>query len=53
VGDTVHVKAVILSKRITSDGRRAILERSLSLINDQSEVAQEGIAGTMLGVEGA
>jgi acyl dehydratase len=52
VGDTVHVKAVILSKRITSDGRRAIVERSLSLINDQSEVVQEGIAGTMLGVEG-
>jgi len=47
VGDTVHVKSVILSKRITSDGRRAIVERTLSLIN-QSTVIQEGITGAML-----
>ncbi|MGD9924260.1 MAG: MaoC/PaaZ C-terminal domain-containing protein [Pseudorhodoplanes sp.] len=50
VGDTVHVRAVILSKRMTSDGRRAIVERSLTLINDRSAIVQEGVAGTMVGL---
>jgi acyl dehydratase len=50
IGDTVHVRSVILNKRITSDGRRAIVERNLSLINQNSAAVQEGIAGTMLRV---
>jgi acyl dehydratase len=50
VGDTIHVRTKVLSKRMTSDGRRAIVERSLSLVNDRSEIVQEGIAGTMLRV---
>jgi len=50
VGDTIHVKTTIISKRITSDGRRAIVERSLSMINQHTEVVQNGIAGTMLKV---
>jgi acyl dehydratase len=48
IADTIHVRSVILSKRITSDGRRAIIERTLSLINQNSAVVQQGIAGTML-----
>lgn len=48
VGDTVHVRSVILSKRITSDGKRAVIERTLSLINQKDAVVQDGIAGTML-----
>lgn len=48
VGDTVHVRSVILSKRITSDGKRAIIERTLSLINQKDTVVQQGIAGTMV-----
>jgi acyl dehydratase len=52
VGDTVHVRSVILNKRITSDGRRAIIERTLSLINQNSSVVQEGIAGTMVRLTG-
>jgi acyl dehydratase len=48
VGDTVHVAATIVAKRVTSDGRRAIVERSLVLINQQSAVLQEGVAGTMI-----
>jgi len=48
VGDTVHVRSVILTKRVTSDGRRAIIERTLSLINQKDAVVQEGIAGTMI-----
>jgi acyl dehydratase len=50
VGDTVHVRSVILSKRMTSDGRRAIVERTLSLINQNETIVQEGVAGTMLRV---
>jgi acyl dehydratase len=52
VGDTVHVRSVILNKRITSDGRRAIIERTLSLINQNSSVVQEGVAGTMVRLAG-
>ena len=52
VGDTVHVRSVILNKRITSDGRRAVIERTLSLINQNSAVVQEGIAGTMVRLSG-
>lgn len=52
VGDTVHVRSVILNKRITSDGRRAIIERTLSLINQNSTVVQEGIAGAMVRLSG-
>ena len=52
VGDTVHVRSVILNKRITSDGRRAIIERTLSLINQDSTMVQEGIAGAMVRLSG-
>ncbi len=52
VGNTVHVRSVILGKRITSDGRRAIIERTLSLINQKSAVVQEGIAGAMVRLSG-
>jgi acyl dehydratase len=48
VGDTVHVRSVILAKRVTSDGKRAIIERTLSLINQKDAIAQQGIAGTMV-----
>jgi acyl dehydratase len=48
VGDTVRVKATIAGKRITSDQRRAIIERSLALTNQDGAVIQEGIAGTMI-----
>jgi acyl dehydratase len=52
VGDTVHVRSVVLNKRITSDGRRAIIERTLSLINQDPTVVQEGIAGAMVRLNG-
>jgi len=48
VGDTVHVEAEIAGKRITSDGKRAVVERGLRLINQNGAVVQEGVAGTML-----
>ncbi|HEX4409161.1 MAG TPA: MaoC/PaaZ C-terminal domain-containing protein [Xanthobacteraceae bacterium] len=51
VGDTVRVRSVILSKRITSDSKRAVIERTLSLINQKQAVVQEGIAGTMVRIK--
>jgi hypothetical protein len=42
------VRSVILGKRVTSDGERAIIERTLSLINQSDAVVQQGIAGTMV-----
>ena len=53
IGDTVHVRAVILDKRVTSDGKRAIIERTLSLINQNGTVVQEGIAGAMVRLGGS
>jgi acyl dehydratase len=50
VGDTVHVEAEIASKRVTSDGKRAVVERALRLINQKGTVTQEGFAGAMLGL---
>ena len=48
VGDTVHVRSVILNKRVTSDRKRA--DHRANAIADQPEDAmvQEGIAGTMV-----
>lgn len=48
VGDTIRVRATILNKRVTSDGKRAVIERTLSLLNQQDIVVQEGIVGTMV-----
>jgi acyl dehydratase len=48
VGDTVRVKVAIASKRITSDGRRGIVERSLTLLNQDGTLVQHGVAGTMI-----
>lgn len=48
VGDTVHVEVQITAKRATSDGRRGIVERRIRLVKHGGEVAQEGIASTLV-----
>lgn len=48
IGDTVHVEIEILRKRMTSDGRRYIVERSLGLVRQDGTVLQEGVAAVML-----
>ena len=47
VGDTVHAEVEIVSKRLTSDGKRGVIERRIRLVKHTGEVVQEGIA-TML-----
>jgi acyl dehydratase len=48
IGDTVHVETEIGDKRITSDGKRAVVERAFRLVNQKGTLTQEGFAGTML-----
>lgn len=48
VGDTVHVRATISGKRMTSDGQRAIVDRRFELLGRDGELFQEGYGGTML-----
>ena len=47
VGDTVHVEVKILSKRITSNPERGILEREIRLVDHNGDVVHEGILQTM------
>jgi acyl dehydratase len=48
IGDTVHVEVEFISTRVTSDGRRYIVERWLRLQRDHGAVVQDGIVTTML-----
>ncbi len=50
ISDTVHVELEVIEKRITSDGRRAVISRRLRLINQDDIIAQEGIADLMVGL---
>jgi acyl dehydratase len=48
IGDTVHVEVEIVDRRRTSDGRRYLVERRLSLVRHDGEVVQDGIATALL-----
>lgn len=50
IADTVHVELEIADKRVTSDGRRAVIGRKLRLVKSDSSVAQEGTADLMVGL---
>lgn len=51
IGDTVHVEVEFLAApRFTSDGRRFVVERRLSLVRHDGSVVQDGIASLMLAV---
>lgn len=53
VGATLHVEASMATKRVTSDGKRAVVERRLKLVDERGDVVQEGIVGTMLELNGS
>ena len=42
-GDTVHVVIDIEDMRLTSDGKRGVLRRRVSLVNQRDEVCQTGV----------
>lgn len=48
VGDTLHFEMDIVSKRLTSNGDRRIVERKFRLLNQRGEITQEGDIGIML-----
>ncbi len=48
VGDTLHIETTIEAKRVTSDGKRAIVERRVRVLNQEDKVIQEGIAGLII-----
>lgn len=50
VGDTLHVEVSITSKRLTSDGRRGVVERQIRLVRHGGEVVQQGLAQMMVRV---
>lgn len=41
-GDTVHARIEIVDKRLTSDGKRGVLDRAYTLINQRDEAVQKG-----------
>jgi len=48
IGDTVHLELTVASKKVTSDGVRAVLGRQLRLIKHDGSLAQEGTADLMV-----
>lgn len=48
VGDTIHVEVEIMSKRITSDPGRGVIERQLKLVRHNGDVVQAGLVQTMV-----
>ena len=51
INDTVHVELAITEKKVTSDGRRAVLGRKLRLYKHDGALAQEGLADLMVALE--
>ena len=48
IADTVHSDLEIIEKRVTSDGRRAVISRRLRLIKQDDVIAHEGVADLMV-----
>jgi len=48
IGDTVHATVEILSRRITRDGSRYVVERRLGLVRSDGTIIQNGIAAVLL-----
>jgi acyl dehydratase len=51
IGDTVHTELVIAGTRVTSDGRRGVLSRTLRLVKHDATIAQEGLAELLVELE--
>jgi acyl dehydratase len=47
VGDTLHIEVEIVAKKLTSDGRRYIIDREISVLNQDSKLVQKGTARSM------
>lgn len=47
VGDTLHIEVEIAAKKLTSDGKRYIIDRDIRVINQAGKVIQQGTARSM------
>ena len=47
VGDTLHIEVEIADKKLTSDGKRYIVDRQITLINQHGKAIQKGVARSM------
>jgi acyl dehydratase len=47
VGDTLHIEVEIADKKLTSDGKRYIVDRAISVINQAGKTIQQGTARSM------
>jgi acyl dehydratase len=48
LGDTVHLRATVVSARPTSKPDRGVLKRRMELINQRGEIVQTGVMTTMV-----
>ena len=53
IGDTIHLDISIADKRLTKDGRRAILGMRYEVKNQRNELVAEGLFRRMIDVEPA
>ena len=47
-GDTIHARIKVLEKRETSNPQRGIMKRQLHVLNQRSELVQEGLQSFLL-----
>ncbi|MDQ6432542.1 MaoC/PaaZ C-terminal domain-containing protein [Mesorhizobium sp. LHD-90] len=47
VGDTLHIEVEIVEKKLTSDGKRYVVDRQITLINQKGKAVQKGVARSM------
>ncbi len=47
-GDTLHCEVEIVSRRLTSSGERGLVERKISLINQDGTLVQQGLIPLMI-----
>lgn len=50
IGDTITARITISKLRLTSDGRRGIVDRWIEIINQNNDVVQDGQIGLMIRV---
>lgn len=52
VGDTVKVEVEVLSKRVTSNSERGLIERRITVRNQKDDIVQQGVAQTLVRIDG-